>query len=243
MKEVVSLAKNESPVEIQKRAEKRFERTKRQEKVKENRKIIKEFNRQERNARLPGFIITIIVFVLFIGVFTGLYTQYDYELELKPKEFTEINIVESSEVLSAQLNNAFFTFFTTLNDVSSLADTTFNFVFSNNDLSDKPDVNLYLLSLKQKALVDISEKNIFIRYIMQSGLDIELKAYANPDALLIKKGYFIKGRFHKDYAHLLELKSYSELYPSWDVEKIHNDFVDLEICHRYNGELYKYCNH
>ena len=216
------------------------------EKAQESYKVHKEYRKLEKRDKLPGFIITIIIFVIFIGVFAGLYTQFDFELDFNPREHTEIDVSAPSKVLSAQMQNAFLSFFTTLKNVSSLADSAVHTAFSFNTLSDEPDVNVYLLNLKEVALTYIDTvSDPLYRLTLNNDLNKYLKALSNPDRIYIWEGYFIKGNFHKDYVHFRDLdKLYCDtLFPCWNAEDIHIKFVELELCHKYNGELYKFCNH
>ena len=241
------MAKNKTPAE---RAQYSYDTKKEYDKLytpkdraKDRYKVYKEYRKLEKRDKLPGFIITIIVFVLFIGVFTGLYTHYDYELDLKPKEFKEINVLDSSKVVSKQLKNGFITFFLTLDKASSLSDTAFDIVVSNDNLSDNPDVNVYLLSLKNQAYLDAEKSNLAFAFVEKQHVNYFIRAYSNPDAINLYKGYFIKGSFHKAYAHVELIVAKETCFPSWNLDEVHNKFVELEICHRYNGELYKYCKH
>lgn len=211
------------------------------DRAKDKHKVNKEYRKLEKRDKLPGFIITIIVFVLFVGVFTGLYTQYDYELELSPKEFNNIDISDSSKVLGSRLENSFLSFFLTLDNISSSADSVINFISANNTLSDDSEVNLYLFNLKRIALLHIDNEsyNSLMKFSTKQALNKFISAYANYNYSYVSG--FSTGWKHLNFAHNYDFEDICAAH-GWDAELEHENFVNYKICHYYLGNEYFYCS-
>lgn len=212
------------------------------DRAKDRYKVNKEYRKLEKRDKLPSFIITIIVFVLFIGVFTGLYTQYDYELELKPKEFTEINIVESSEVISAKLENSFVDFFIALSDITNLASKGTSYLSNYSSVSDNPEIDTYLKRLQADSKVYLKNNYGFLkRLTLTQELGYYIDSFGNPDVFYTVKG-LEPGVVHSAYAHNRNLEDIAAMF-GWNSDVVHAKFLDFNICHVYHGEFYHYCNY
>lgn len=209
------------------------------EKANESYKVHKEYRKLQKRDKLPGFIITIIVFVIFVGVFAGLYTQFNFELDFDYKEYEDIDISTSSDILSGQLQNAFLSFFTTLSKTSSLASNTVSTVFTDK-FSENTDVSIYLLTLSTSSEKYITENySFFNRLRYKDKLHHVLSSYGDPSYTYLFQ--LVRGRSHLEYSHLSDLTEYSRIF-GWDSNAVHLKFVELNICHVYNGEKFYCCS-
>ena len=222
------------PHEIYKQAEERHQRELRREKVKENRKIAKEYFRQERNARLPRLIITIIVFIILVGTFTGLYMNYDYDVDFTPREFSNIDISSSVDINSSAIKNSLLSFFSFLGSTSTALTSVTNSIVSDNSFADDYITNLY----------NSGYNHLFANYnwFKATFYAMQLKQYlkAVNDLNYWDVISYKVPQAHWEIAHLQDLIDLSEHY-GWNALEVHNKFVELKCCHQYNGVKYIYC--
>ena len=212
------------------------------DKAKERHKANKEYRKFERRDRLPRFIITLIIFIIFVGVFSGLYTLFDFELDFKFRDFSEVDISTPSALISLDISNAFYNFFSTLDDISSLSNSVVSLLHSPN-LSDNAQVNIYLKNLRNTSEQYLKENSDwFARIGLKSRLKRLITTYGNPEAVeAIPANHMVIPKFHLDFAHSIDISNIANVY-GWDALLLHNDFLNLEICHKYNGVLYEFCN-
>ena len=211
------------------------------DRAKDRYKTNKAYRRLEKRDKLPGFIITIIIFIIFVGIFAGLYTNYDYSLDLNPKEFEDIDISDSSKVLSGQIENAFLSFFLSLDNISSLADSGMSLLSTHSTISDNPYVDIYLKELRSESKFYLKENYGYLRrIILSSELDYYLDCYGDPYVSYSTLD-FLPGEMHANYSHSRDLSDIANTY-GWDADLVHSVFEKYNVCHLYNGILYRYCN-
>ena len=227
------------PYEIQKQAEERHQRELRREKVKENRKIAKEYFRQERNARLPSFIITLVSFILIIGIFVGLAASYDYDLSGKyVRNFYEIDMRAARDSLSDVMLVSYYSFFNSLSSISQSLDVTRSKVLSfySPDYYLSQEYTDYITQLYYDCCVYIDKNNnsVIKRWWYKQQLKHEF-----IDVLVGGGNYKTEIRANE----ILHSRNIPFINIDFGVDllSLHNNLISYSVCHCYDDVLYCYC--
>lgn len=210
------------------------------DRAKDRYKANKEYRKLEKRDKLPNFIITIVVFILFIGIFLGLYNSADYDLkDYYVKNFHHIDMISARDSLSNVMNLSFSSFFLTLGEISSAVNDTRDKYFSAYTVSfyGSEEYTAYISFLYMDCCNYINENYPFlIRWYVRRVLQQEV----------INRLTILKSDRQNQYFKSIHIANIPYVNPNIydfgiDVTLLHDNLVKYSFCHCYNDVLYCYC--
>lgn len=214
------------------------------EKAQESYKVHKEYRKLERRDRLPQFVITIICFLIIIGLFMGLYTEFDFLVDLNPREFSNFNVSAASTAIGSKVKLAFVNFFNALNSVSRVSSKLVNTFTISGDYSENDDLNTFLIDLNSTG---VSYLNIHYPLIEHNSrkkfLDNYLTCLADVDTIKIFSGYIYPGEMHYAFVHKNDLQGICDIY-GWHYATVALKFEEFELCYLdVDGNMHCFCEY
>lgn len=209
------------------------------EKAQESYKVHKEYRKLERRDRLPQFVITLISFILIVGVFVGLSASYDYDLTGKfVRNFYEIDMLEARDSISDKMLLSYYSFFSSLSDISQSLDFTRSKVLSfySPDYYISQEYTDYITEVYSNSCIYIDKNydSIIVRWWIKQQLKHEF-----IDTLVGGGNWKTELRC-KEILHSRNIP-FINIDFGVDLLDLHNNLISYSVCHIYDDVLYCYC--